>query len=516
MRKRIYVISFLLLILLQPIIPAPLVAADYVASDIALSPGGDASKLNFAWITSDSGYGQCAVQIAKESTGFKRSSTFTGTKVGADINNDSVTDYYSCDVTVSGLKNRTDYIYRLGDGIVWSDGYDYSTKNRNKYSFFFISDPQLGASGNTDIDAAGWSDTLATMHEEFPDAAFIMSAGDQVDTGASEDQYSKFLAPTLLTSLPIAPAIGNHEGAAVNFKYHYSLPNESSTYGVNSAAGDYYFTYGNAIFIVLNMEPTSSLYPGGVGPGGGGGGPPPPDTDKDGVDDGHDYCPNDAGLASNNGCPEGQTGTKPAPPGPPPGGGSCDDIISDEEFAAKLTAKDMTAFVGSINQHKTFMQEAIAANPTVKWKVVMWHYSIYSAGNHAADSQVRAIRYYMVDVLDELNIDLVLMGHDHAFTRTYQMYDDDPQIDQTVKCNGLVDNPTGTLYMTESSSSGSKYYDVHCKYPADPYFEYVAVGAQLYKPQFSYISVDANSLSISTYRTDTMQEIDTYSIFKNK
>jgi hypothetical protein len=479
-------------------------AGIYPATDISLTPGKNASKLNLNWQTTSSS-SNCAAQVAKKNTTLFKNAIPTKKKTATDSNGLS---YSYCEVEVSNLTNNTNYNYRVGDGVNWSAQHPYSTRNSNNYSFFFVADPQIGASGNAASDGIGWTNTLTTMNEEFPDAAFIMSAGDQVDTATNEDQYTNFFSPVILTSLPVAPAVGNHEGAAANFNYHYNLPNESSTYGVNSAGGDYYFTYGNSLFMVLNMEPTNSLYPGsGGGPGG-----PPPDTDKDGVDDGHDYCPNDVGLATNNGCPEGQTGTKPEPPGPPP----CSDIISDADFSAKLAAKDMTAFVGSINQHKAFMQKAIAANPTVKWKVVMWHYSIYSAGNHAADSQVRAIRYYMVDVLDDLEVDLVLMGHDHAFTRTYQMYDDDPQIDQTVKCNGMVVNPTGTLYLTESSSSGSKYYELHCKYPADPYFEYVDVGAQLHEPQFSYISVDANSLSISTYRTDTMQEIDTYSIFKNK
>jgi hypothetical protein len=509
MNKKHLFINLTAFLTVQLFAVLPLFAGSYTATDISLTPGKNATKLNLNWQTTSSST-RCAVQIAKSGTTLFKNFVPTTKKTASDLTGAS---YSYCEVEASNLVSDTDYIYRVGDGTNWSAQHPYSTRNPNKFSFFFVSDPQIGASGDTASDGSSWSNTLVTMTDEFSDAAFIMSGGDQVDTATNEDQYTKFFAPAALTSLPIAPAVGNHEGSAVNFNYHYNLPNESSTYGVNSAAGDYYFTYGNALFIVLNMEPTNSLYPSSGGGGGGGPGGPPPDTDKDGVDDGHDYCPNDVGLATNNGCPEGQTGTKPVPPGG--GGGGCSDIISDADFEAKLAAKDMTAFVASINQHKAFMQGAIAANPTVKWKVVMWHYSIYSAGNHAADSQVRAIRYYMVDVLDDLKVDLVLMGHDHAFTRTYQMENDNPQKNQTANSNGQIVDPTGTLYITQSSSSGSKYYDLNCKYPADPYFDYVSAGTQLYKPQFSYISVDDSTLSISTYRTDTMQEIDTYSILKN-
>jgi hypothetical protein len=479
MSKKLLFINLTAFILIQCFVVITSFAGTYSATDISLTPGKNVSKLNLNWqTTSSSSY--CAAQVAKKGTTQFKNAIPTKKKTATDSNGLS---YSYCEVEVSNLTNNTNYNYRVGDGVNWSAQHPYSTRNPNEFSFFFVTDPQIGASGDAASDGIGWSNTLAAMNDEFPDAAFIMSGGDQTDTATNEAQYTNFFSPVVLTSLPVAPAVGNHEGAAVNYNYHFNLPNESSTYGVNSAGGDYYFTYGNTLFMVLNMEPTNSLYPGG-----GGGGTPPPGPPPSG------------------------------PPGPPPGGGGappCNDIISDADFTAKLATKDMTAFVGSINQHKAFMQEAIAANPTVKWKVVMWHYSIYSAGNHAADSQVRAIRYYMVDVLDELNVDLVLMGHDHAFTRTYQMYNDDPEKAQTVNSNGQVVNPTGTLYITESSSSGSKYYDLNCKYPADPYFDYVAVGAQLYKPQFSYISVDDSTLSISTYRTDTMQEIDTYSIFKD-
>jgi hypothetical protein len=62
-------------------------ASDYPLSNIALTPGANASELNFAWTTSDSGTGQCVVGIAKASTGFKNSTIFAGTKAGGPDTN---------------------------------------------------------------------------------------------------------------------------------------------------------------------------------------------------------------------------------------------------------------------------------------------------------------------------------------------------------------------------------------------------------------------------------------------
>ena len=172
------------------------------------------------------------------------------------------------------------------------------------------------------------------------------------------------------------------------------------------------------------------------------------------------------------------------------------------------------------------MKEAISTNPNAKWKIVMWHYSIYSSGGHAADEEIRALKYYMVPVLDDLDIDLVLMAHDHSFARTYQMVGDEPQLEQKVDENGRIIDPSGTVYLTANSSSGSKYYELNKKYNVkdnpdtaeiegpDPYFEYVDAAGQLKNPLFSYILIDHDSLEIATYTTDTMEMIDSYAIIK--
>jgi hypothetical protein len=380
-------------------------------------------------------------------------------------------------------------------------------------------------------DANGWKETVGIVADQFPEAAFILSAGDQVELKTREYEYTGFFSAPELTSFPVAPAIGNHEGA-VNFDHHFNLPNESSEYGVNEAGGDYYFVYGDVLFMVLNIDATTSAFPKEPPPGMGGesqGGPAAPPGQG----------PPPQGGPS---LPPGQD-MAGAPPGAPPGGpvppGHDVDISSDEEFVDSLSELEqycdeetgacydkIEGFKKSVGEHKAFMKNAIAENPNAKWRIVMWHDSIYSAGFHAADDSIRALRYYMVPALDALDIDLVFMGHDHSYTRTHQMLGDDPQLAQRFDKKGRVYNPTGTVYLTATSSSGSKYYELSEKYDVtddpgtpeiegpDSYFEYVAVAGQLKTPLFSYVNVDENSLEISTYRADTMEMVDRYAIVK--
>jgi len=595
MRVKFRIIHFTIFAIIQFGIQIPLNAAAYDVSDIALTPGQDITELNIAWqhIYNDC---NCVVEIAEKpnnnehnAEGTKLSEhsyEFYGENKFIGMDENSVVTY-ACEITVSGLKDSTDYVYRLGNGEGdWSGTYEYATRDKNRYGIFYLADPQIGASGPTfeeakayiaeyqtrktypdlsdeniklivdayvnnaltetfigltelkeaidllcdtffkdttdklanlkaidpdlakeifalqtaaaEQDSKSWAETVRIMTDKFPEAAFILSAGDQVELVNREYEYTGFFSPPELTSLPVAPAIGNHE-RAVNFNYHFNLPNESSEYGVNVAGGDYYFSYGNALFIVLNMDATTSMFPQEPppDPGGGsqGGAPPPPDQEIP-IDNEEDFE-----LA----------------------------LSELEQYRDEVTGEcydKLEMFKKSVAEHKKFMEEAISANPNAKWKIVMWHYSIYSAGIHAAENGIRALKYYMVPVLDDLGVDLVLSGHDHCFTRTYQMLGDDPQPEQEIDKRGRIVDPTGILYLTANSSSGSKYYELHLQYEVEdnpdteekeepnPYFEYVAVANQLEVPQFSYINVDSESLEISTYRTDTMEMIDSYTIVK--
>ncbi len=71
--------------------------------------------------------------------------------------------------------------------------------------------------------------------------------------------------------------------------------------------------------------------------------------------------------------------------------------------------------------------------------------------------------------------------------------------------------PEGVVHFTANSASGSKYYTLSGDVES---FGYVAAYVQPNVPILSYIEVDHNSLKVSTYVTDTMELVDSYSIKK--
>jgi len=250
----------------------------YLISGLNITPGGSPSELNFAWFSSFAEETP-EVQIVKKSNqkgddfpiGFAR--TFTGTsrqvfatQSRADDAHRAL-DRYSEKVTVSDLSESTAYMYRVGDGKSWSDPYPISTQNPRDFGFLIAGDPQLGArSGGKKTladDRAGWLDTVQKATDAYPSASFMISLGDEVNDynkiSVQDSEYEAYFSPPQLLSLPVATLDGNHDFAMGEYYgYHYNQPNLSPQYGASYGNdGDYWFIYGDAIFIMLNSNTAS-------------------------------------------------------------------------------------------------------------------------------------------------------------------------------------------------------------------------------------------------------------------
>ena len=161
----------------------------------------------------------------------------------------------------------------------------------------------------------------------------------------------------------------------------------------------------------------------------------------------------------------------------------------------------------STAEHKAFMQEAIKANQNVKWKTVVFHHSVYSTASHTDDGDIIQRRNELPNVFKELDIDVVLMGHDHVYTRTYVMDGQTPQ--KTEKVENSAINPNGIIYLTANSASGSKYYDI-----AAPNADFSAKMDQSKRRTVTNIKVTDSTYTMTTYFADNMEQLDTFTIHK--
>ncbi|WP_244930847.1 metallophosphoesterase family protein [Nocardioides sp. W7] len=153
--------------------------------------------------------------------------------------------------------------------------------------------------------------------------------------------------------------------------------------------------------------------------------------------------------------------------------------------------------------HVAWMEDAIELNPDAKWQVVVQHHAMYSSGPHATDSDNVTRRATMAAQFQRLGVDLALAGHDHIYTRSHPMAGNTPVPETDGTPDTIQAGEGSVLYMTASSSSGSKFYGA-----SNAGQPWVGVSAQPNVPQFTQVSVSDASIRLTTYRADTLAVVD--------
>lgn len=230
-------------------------AVKVVQNSISLNPGSNESQMNFTWYANVPEAGTLLIVKADHlANGTMPADAKTVTAFASQANKSG---FYSNQCTVTGLEAGTQYAYQLVNGDTSSEIHTFTTAKSGAFKFLFAGDPQLGASGNLNSDNSGWAQTLKAAVEKVPDAAFLLSAGDQVNTADNEVQYSAYLEQSQLYDLPVATVVGNHDSASNSYDQHFNVPNESDK-GKTAASADYWFRYGNTLFLVLNVNNRST------------------------------------------------------------------------------------------------------------------------------------------------------------------------------------------------------------------------------------------------------------------
>lgn len=141
------------------------------------------------------------------------------------------------------------------------------------------------------------------------------------------------------------------------------------------------------------------------------------------------------------------------------------------------------------------IRKAVNAHPDKKWRIVTMHRDPY-AGTHSDDtfSDERLVFSSLYDCYD---IDLVLAGHTHLYSRTNPMYGGKPAEE-------------GTVYLQTSSASGSNYDPLPEKLAS-----FIVSAFDTRVPTFTALEFSEGNLVVSTYRTDTDEVIDTYEVPDN-
>lgn len=301
------------------------------------------------------------------------------------------------------LEPGTEYVYCVGDGgknvsdVAAPASFKTPDDNLDAFNFVWISDAQQNASSynaTLNLYKNNSNKILQQALTDFPDTAFILSSGDQVNYGFDTWEWNAlFEANTdIFARVPFYMGAGNHEfdGAgnswAPNSSWdsvdptmrsllgRYNPPkNGASFYGggdgtermvvgmdkMQFEASNYYFVYGDTLFMMLDYQ--------------------------------------------------------------------------DQSSALQIKAQ------------QDWMKSVVKQNPT-KWRVAIIHKSLfgYRMTNPIAS---------WTNAFDEAGVDVVLMGHDHVYVRT-KLYANGTNISPQTYGNGTT---YITNYSSNADRRGSYY-----------------------------------------------------------
>ncbi|KAF2415123.1 hypothetical protein B1729_01135 [Microbacterium sp. B35-04] len=148
--------------------------------------------------------------------------------------------------------------------------------------------------------------------------------------------------------------------------------------------------------------------------------------------------------------------------------------------------------------HFAFMEEVIAEHGhEAKWKVLAFHHSIYSVAAHVNDGDILDRRNSLPSEISKLGFDVVLMGHDHNYTRSYLIKDGQLANASELSGQSRVEAKAGeVLYLTANSASGSKYYNTTA-----PDAWWASAQNQEKVRNYSVVEVTDGSITLRTLRS---------------
>ncbi len=215
-------------------------------SQMQLYVGADETELNFCWHSEKTG------DKPKVRIGLSEDMEVYAEFEGTFKNHGS--DWQANYVTATGFEEDSVYYYSytVGDG-EFSTPEMYRTLDSDAFKALYISDvqPGLDDDGYANTNARNWNNVLTTALNANDDISFILNCGDMTNSGESNLEWAATMAPKALRNLPTTATYGNHDKKGDTYKYFVNLPNANKAISTSPDGDEYYFRYGDVLFINL-------------------------------------------------------------------------------------------------------------------------------------------------------------------------------------------------------------------------------------------------------------------------
>lgn len=161
----------------------------------------------------------------------------------------------------------------------------------------------------------------------------------------------------------------------------------------------------------------------------------------------------------------------------------------------------------SMQEHDRFIEEAVKANPDVKWRILMFHHELFGGRIESREQENELLRTCWTPLMDKYNVDLVLSGHSHYYSISNVMSGKTTK--QSLVGQNSVKNPEGTIYM----ASGSINRPRSDQNP--PLGENVSFSYLTQEVIYNIIDFSENSLTIKSYTVESDECFNTFTIEKD-
>ncbi|MGG7058666.1 metallophosphoesterase [Clostridium tertium] len=134
-----------------------------------------------------------------------------------------------------------------------------------------------------------------------------------------------------------------------------------------------------------------------------------------------------------------------------------------------------------------------------QWIFVGFHKSIYTGASHITDSDVIEARKYWSPVLTDLDVDVVMQGHDHVYSRGF-VDENGYKAEITTNDDGTVVDPENVpLYMVGGHAGGLKWYSKK---------NYTVGDGDLLAPGYSFLDVNSTDTGSDVKKEQVIVEME--------
>ena len=389
-------------------------------------------------------------------------------------------------VTFKDLEENTLYAYRVGDGVNWSEYYHFKTASSKEepFSFIYFGDAQNEVKTH-------WSRVFREAFRDAPRAAFTLHAGDLVDEHDMDAQWGEWhQGPDWVNgTIPVIATPGNHEYQSDSDakRIWKSKDGKDINIDIISFKNDTPSTFIAEVEDSIGQKGTIKITDSGV---------------IISIDEGieaitgfskdnlinkliyggkaplYDRLRNKTGIKkiSSHWRPQFSFPIQDVP----------DDRMMETVYYLYYQGVRFISLDSNIETGKqvAWLRKTLENNPN-RWTIMTFHHPMYSP---ASNRDNKEMRQQWKPLLDEFKVDLVLSGHDHAYSRTGLVDSKDIKNIPT-GYQQAYDPKIGTVHVV--SVSGPKMY----KITKGNYAKKLGENTQLYQ----IIDIKENNLRFRAY-----------------